>query len=479
MAKKFLIPIDLSKNEIQNVVAQNLASAPASPVAGQFYYDTSTSPGHLYWYNGTTWVAAEGGSPTGAAGGDLTGTYPNPTVTTGAITGAKIATGTITDTNVAAANKDGTTTTASLRTLGTGATQAAAGNDSRLSDARTPTGTAGGSLGGTYPNPSIAAGAVGGTEIAAAIKDPAAATAGLRTLGTGAAQAAAGNDSRLSDTRTPSAGSIVDSMVSGSAAIAFTKLASPTGSVSWNSQKITSLADPTSAQDAATKNYVDNAVQGLDAKPSVKAASVGNLTLSGTQTVDGIALVAADRVLVKDQSTASQNGVYLVAAGAWTRAADMDTWVEVPGSYVFVEQGTVNADSGWVATADQGGTLGSTSVTFVQFSGAGQVVAGTGLTKTGNSIDVGAGTGILANANDVAIDTSVVARKFTQLIGNGVNTSFSVTHSLGNQYVVAQVYDASSNQQIECDVTLTSSTVTAFGFAAAPATNAFRVVIIG
>src|SRR5262245_54322099 len=145
------------------------------------------------------------------------------------------------------------------------------------------------------------------------------------------------------------------------------QLAAPTADVPFNGRKITGLADPTLAQDAATKNYVDSVAQGLDAKASVKAASTANLTLSGTQTVDGIALIAGDRVLVKDQSAASGNGIYVVAAGAWARATDLDSWVEVPSAYTFVEQGTVNGDTGWVCTADQGGTLGTTSMPWSQF----------------------------------------------------------------------------------------------------------------
>ena len=167
------------------------------------------------------------------------------------------------------------------------------------------------------------------------------------------------------------------------------QLAQPTADVPFNSRKITGLGDPTAAQDAATKNYVDLAVQGLDPKQSVKAASTANIaSLSGAMTIDGVALAAGDRVLVKDQSTASANGVYVVAAGAWARAADMNAWDEHVSAYLFVEQGTVNADMGFLCTVDPGGMLGTTPVSFVQFSGAGQILAGAGLTRTGNSLDI-------------------------------------------------------------------------------------------
>jgi hypothetical protein len=148
---------------------------------------------------------------------------------------------------------------------------------------------------------------------------------------------------------------------------------------------------------------VDGIAQGLDAKASVKAASTGNLSLTGAQTVDGVSLVATDRILVKDQSTPAQNGIYVVAAGAWTRATDADTWAELPSAFVFVEQGTVNADTGWVSTVDQGGTLNTTAVTWTQFSGAGSITAGAGLTKTGASLDVGQGAGITVNADSIQV----------------------------------------------------------------------------
>lgn len=166
------------------------------------------------------------------------------------------------------------------------------------------------------------------------------------------------------------------------------QVGTPTADVAWGGFKITSLADPTSAQDAATKAYVDSVAQGLDAKASVKVATTANITLSGTQTIDGVAVSANDRVLVKNQSTASQNGIYLCAAGSWTRATDADAWNELPGAFVFVEQGTTNGDTGWVCTVDAGGTIGSTSVTFSQFSSAGSYTNGNGIALAGNVFSI-------------------------------------------------------------------------------------------
>jgi hypothetical protein len=161
--------------------------------------------------------------------------------------------------------------------------------------------------------------------------------------------------------------------------------------------------------DAYTKTEVDTLVQGLDPKASVVAASTANIaSLSGTMTIDGIALIAGDRVLLKDQSTASQNGVYVVSAGAWARAADMSLWSELPSAYLFVEKGTVNADIGYLCTVDQGGTLESTAITFVQFSGAGQIIAGAGLTKTGNQIDIATASSTRIVVNSDSIDLATI-----------------------------------------------------------------------
>jgi hypothetical protein len=165
-------------------------------------------------------------------------------------------------------------------------------------------------------------------------------------------------------------------------------LSSPTASFSMGSQLLTNLLDPVSAQDAATKLYVDNVAQGLDAKASCVAATTGNITLVGGQVIDGITLVAGNRVLVKNQTSAATNGIYVVQTTAWTRATDMDTWAKVPNAFTFIETGTTQADTGWVCTSDAGGTLGTTAINWTQFSGAGSYTASTGLTLTGNAFSI-------------------------------------------------------------------------------------------
>jgi hypothetical protein len=164
--------------------------------------------------------------------------------------------------------------------------------------------------------------------------------------------------------------------------------------------KITGLGTPTDSTDAATKGYVDNAVVGIDWKASVRAATTSDITLSSDledgDIVDGVTLATGDRVLVKDQSTGSQNGIYVVkASGAPDRSTDADSGTEVTANFaVFVEEGTVNADSGFTLTNNGAITIGTTALVFTQFTGLGQVTAGDGLTKTGNTLNVAAGTGI-------------------------------------------------------------------------------------
>lgn len=270
------------------------------------------------------------------------------------------------------------------------------------------------------------------------------------------------------------------------------QLANPTASVSLNSQKITNLADPTSAQDAATKAYVDATKQGLDVKDSVRVATTGNITLSGTQTIDGISLSAGNRVLVKNQSTASENGIYdVVSGGSWTRSADANISAEVTsGMFVFVEEGTTNADSGWVLTTDGAITLGTTGLAFTQFSGAGQTIAGDGLTKTGNAIDVvtaDAGR-IVVNADSIDLATTGVSASTYQSVTvdayGRVTAGSNPTTLAGYGITDAQGLDAtltalaglstSADKYIYATAsdTFTTGTITSFGRSLVDDTNA-------
>jgi len=182
------------------------------------------------------------------------------------------------------------------------------------------------------------------------------------------------------------------------------------GAIAMGTNKITGLGTPTADADAVTKSYVDAIAQGIDAKASVVAASTTNLTLSGAQTIDGVSVIAGNRVLVKDQTTASDNGIYLCASGSWTRTTDADTYAELVAAYTFVEGGTVNANNGFICTIPTSGTLGSTSITFAQFSGAGQVVAGTGMSKTGNTLNVNTASSarIVVGADEIDLATTAV-----------------------------------------------------------------------
>lgn len=181
--------------------------------------------------------------------------------------------------------------------------------------------------------------------------------------------------------------------VNGAATTAMRSDAAPalgplTRDLDFGAFKGVNAAEPTAAAHLATKNYVDSVAQGLAPKESVRAATSANITLSGAQTIDGVSVIAGDRVLVKNQSAASENGVYVAAAGAWSRATDADSEGDLRGASVFVEEGTANADTLWVMTTNAPITVGSTSLTWTQFASAADIVGGNGLTKTGNTLDV-------------------------------------------------------------------------------------------
>lgn len=327
MAKKFLVSIDLARNEIQNAVAQVLAAAPGTPVPGQFYYNSTT--GRFEFRGASAWI--------------------DPT---------------------ARANHTGTQTA------------------STISDFDTQ----------------------------------------VRT-------------NRLD------------------------QLAAPTAALSVNNQRITNLATPTSDSDAATKGYVDALVNGTDWKQSVRVATTANITLSGLQTIDGVSVLAGDRVLVKNQTTGAQNGIYVAASGAWTRSTDADANAEVTaGLAVMVTEGTSQADTQWVLATNDPIVIGTTALTF------NQIGAGSSFTQ---------GNGINIAGNVISVDTAVVVRKFAQTFGNGSATSFALTHNLNTLDVQVQIYEVATGETVECDVTRNSVNQVTIVTAVAPTNNSLRAVVQG
>jgi hypothetical protein len=232
---------------------------------------------------------------------------------------------------------------------------------------------------------------------------------------------------------------------------------------------LTLAADPANPMEAATRKYVDSVATGLDIKASVRVATTAPFTthtyntgagasqrgqMVGTlpSSIDGVTLNTGDRILVKNQSSAAQNGIWTVtASNIWDRATDFDSDAEVtPGAFTFVEEGTENGDTGWVLTTNGVITVGGasgTALSFSQFSGAGQIDAGDGLTKTGNTINVvGTAGRIVANAD--SIDLATVAQTDTDGTA-GINFVQSITKDAYGRIsgrVVANVRTASTEQ---------------------------------
>jgi hypothetical protein len=288
-------------------------------------------------------------------------------------------------------------------------------------------------------------------------------------------------------------------------AINLSALAVPTADVSFAGYKVTNVAAPVASTDAVNKQYVDDVAQGLHIHAASFAGTTANLnatysngtdgvgatlTNAGTQaafTTDGTSPSLNARILVKDQTTTSQNGIYTlttVGSGStnWvlTRATDFDTAAEMAGGdFTFIDTGTTLANTGWVSVDDVT-VVGTDPVVFVQFSGAGTYIAGDGLTLTGNVFAVGAGTGITVGADTVSIDTAVVVRKYAASIGDGTNTTYTVTHNLDTRDVQVTVYDNSSPYaEVVVDVQHTSTTAIAVLFSVAPTSNQYRVVVQG
>ena len=216
------------------------------------------------------------------------------------------------------------------------------------------------------------------------------------------------------------------------------ELTVPNAAVDVNSQKVTNLALCTANTDAASKAYVDSVAQALDVKDSVVVATTGNGAISTAyangQTVDGVTLSTGDRILLKDQTSGSANGIYNVnASGAPSRASDMATGANAAGNFVFVEKGTVNGNNGFVCTTDTA-VVGTNALVFTQFSGAGQVITGDGIQKSGNeiSLDLKANSGVIISSTELAIDLSASSIAGTLAIGDGGTGATSATQALTN-----------------------------------------------
>lgn len=429
MARKFLTNVDLAGNQLLAAVVEVRSGDPASGKIGQVYYNSTSNRLRLCVATGApgTWVELQGGP----------------------ITSADIQDGTITNADIAAA----AAIARSKLDFGGGLVNGDIATAAAIARSKLD-------FGAGLVNADIATGAA--IALSKLAVDPLA-----RANHTGTQTAAT-----ISDFNTQRDAQRLD------------QHAAPTSAVSFNNQRITSVADPSIASDAATKNYVDGAVSGFDWKPSARVASTGNVGVASPgAAIDGISLAAGDRVVLKNQTAPAENGIYIwnAAGTAMTRAADADAWNELYSAAIIVEEGTANADTAWLVTSDRGGTLGTTAVTIGQFPGAGAVIAGNGMLRTGNTLDVGAGTGIAVGTDTVAIDTAVVARKYAaQITGDAALVNFTVTHGLGTNQPIAQVYDDATGALVDVDVVATSTTVVTVSFASAPAVGVkYRVTVIG
>jgi hypothetical protein len=263
-------------------------------------------------------------------------------------------------------------------------------------------------------------------------------------------------------------------------------LATPDGDIAMGGFKITGLADGVAGSDAAAWGQVQDLFNNRSFKDPVRAATTGPITLSGTQTVDNVALIAGNRALVKDQADAGDNGIYVVAAGAWSRATDFDDSLEaLPGSIISVQEGDDNGDKLFILATNGPITIGTTDLTFSAYgASSGEIgIAGAGLTKTGSTYDVGAGTGITVNANDVAIDPAVVTRVVRGTVPSGGSPSVNIVHglSLGTNAHIASLtlIERSTQEKVEFGWETIDGDTVEVTLPAAPTSNQWDWTVTG
>lgn len=270
---------------------------------------------------------------------------------------------------------------------------------------------------------------------------------------------------RASHTGTQTASTISD-LASVVKSYALSDFAAPTADLDLGvaTRKIANLKSGTNANDAVNYGQLQAAQFGTDWKDAVRAATTGNITLSGLQTVDGVSLVANDRCLVKDQTLASANGIYIVGTGAWTRAADAAQGTLSANASVFIEEGTANGDAQFRLTTNNPIVVGTTSLSFSQIGGA---------------TTYGAGSGLVLNGSNFALDTTVAVRKYSSNVGDGTSTNVAISHGLGTNDITVAVYQISDGADVECDIVRTSTNIVTLGFITAPANAALRIVVHG
>jgi hypothetical protein len=255
-----------------------------------------------------------------------------------------------------------------------------------------------------------------------------------------------------------------DSITSSLTTYRLDQFAAPTAALNINNQRVTSLGAPVAATDAVRLQDIQDIQNGIKWKDPVRLATTANVTLSGLQTLDGVAGAENNRVLVKNQTVGSQNGLYNMKSGAWTRTTDGGAGQLVAGIAVMVTEGATQGDAQFRLQTDDPITVGSTALTFSQIGAAVSYTNGWGILLTGNAFSV---------------DKTLLVGKASASIGDGTAVQFSVAHNLGTKDVTVGVYYNATGDEVYCDVTRPDINTVILSFAVAPATGALRAVIHG